>query len=77
MTNTERSHYVSTMLEVTYEWRSGECERDQAVDVVADIFHLCDARGWDMTEVLRIAHLHHSAEVEEAAAAKSERRSHH
>jgi hypothetical protein len=77
MTNQERSHYVSTMLEVTYEWRSGECEQDQAVDVVADIFHLCNARGWDAAEVLRIARMHHAAEVNEDAAAKSKKRRYH
>ena len=72
----DRVHHTSAMLTLHYERLSGEDGRDQAVDTISDILHLCDARGWDVAPILATAHMHHHAEVEEEALAKARRRHH-
>ncbi len=44
ITISNRVHHASTVLALHYETRSGHDKRDQAVDIIADLLHLCDAR---------------------------------
>ncbi len=74
ITITDRVHHASAVLALHYETRSGDDERDQAIDIISDILHLCDARGWDVAPILATANMHRDAEVEEEAMT---RRQHH
>ena len=69
ITTRMRAAYVMDVLGRTYVGRSGECPAIQGTDIIADIMHLCDHAGYDFGEMLRRAHMHHAAELEEEIAA--------
>ncbi len=58
-----RSHYAGLVLDLAYSGRSGDCTETQAIDIVADIMYLCDHDGISFAEIIRMAKIHHQAEL--------------
>ncbi len=58
-----RSHYAGLILDLAYSGRSGDSTECQAIDIVADIIHLCDKEGLSFAEIIRMAEIHHQAEL--------------
>lgn len=61
--NTGRGKRIATALNRSKQYNTTKEREDAIVDVLADLRHLCDQKGWDFADLDRIAHDHYTAEV--------------
>jgi hypothetical protein len=61
--NKKRAKKASKAIRATYENHPRQCVKEDAIDMLTDLRHLCDARAWDFDALDRIAYQHYTEEL--------------
>lgn len=62
--NQQRARFVTDMLAINEHY--GDTEPTNVQDLLSDLMHLCRGKGYDFTEILRVATDNFNAEVMDA-----------
>jgi hypothetical protein len=62
--NQQRASYVTDMLAINEHY--GDTEQTNLQDLLSDLMHLCWGKGYDFTDILRVATDNFNAEVMDA-----------
>ena len=55
----QRAKSLTTLLNKTYDPYGKQCN---VIDMLTDLRHLCDVKGWDFADLDRQAYAHYTAE---------------
>ena len=64
MTNSERAEQAHRAI-MYFEQQSGGVREDSLNDLLCNLMHWADEQGQDFEDALRVARMHHEAEVHE------------
>jgi len=60
--NQKRAMTVAKAIRHQYHNHTSKLVPEDVIDILADIRHLCDARGWSFADQDRVAYQHYSQE---------------
>jgi hypothetical protein len=71
--NQQRTRYVTDMLAINEHY--GDTEPQNIQDLLSDLMHLCNGKGYDFSELLRVATDNFNGEVMDAELERGEQTS--